>query len=330
MIHRRRFIGLAAASLLAPAFTVRRALAQGPAQVWPARPVRIVVGFSGGPEVSARILASPLTALWGQQAIVETKMGASGNIAAETVARSAPDGHTLLLAGTPLAVSRFLYPSLAFDPVADFAPVSLVSRQPNVMIVPNTSPARSIAEFVAHAKANPGKITYGSPGRGTTVHLCGELFKRKTGVQMTHVPYSAPSTIMSDLIAGRIDAVFPTFALALPLITAGRVRALAVAWPGRIRVAPELPTFREAGVPGFDDVSLWFGLFVPAGTPPAIVERIHSDTAAALADPTVKLRFEQAGATPAASTPPELARHFKAEMDRWGPVIKEAKITIND
>jgi len=326
MISRRRFTGLAAASLLAPAFMARHALAQA----WPTRPVRIVVGFSGGPEAAARIIANQLTALWGQQAIVEAKMGASGNIAAEMVARSAPDGNTVLLAGTPLALSRFLYPSLSYDAVGDFAPVSLVSLQPNVMIVPNSSPARSIAEFVAHAKTSPGKITYGSPGRGTTVHLCGELFKRVTGIEMTHVPYSSPSMIMSDLIAGRIDAVFPTFALALPLISSGQVRGLAVAWPKRVPVAPQLPTFAEAGVPRLDDVSLWFGFFVPARTPAEIVKRIHADTVNALADPAVRTRLEQIGATPIGSTPAELATHFKAEMDRWGPVIKEAKITINE
>ena len=326
MVSRRRFTALAAASLFAPEVVVRHAAAQA----WPARPVRIVVGFSGGPETAARILANRLTTLWGQQTIVEAKMGASGNIAADAVARSAPDGHTILLAGTPLATNRFLYQTLSYDPVVDFAPVSLVSVQPNVMIVPNSSPARSIAEFIAHAKANPGKVTYGSPGRGTTVHLCGELFKGMTGIEMTHVPYSSPSMIMSDLIAGRIDAVFPTFALALPLINAGQVRGLAVAWPQRVPVAPELPTFTEAGVPGLDGVSLWFGVFVPARTPSVIIEKIHSDTAAALADPAVRTRFEQIGATPVGSTPAELASRFKAELDRWGPVIKEAKITIND
>ena len=326
MISRRRFTGLAAASLLAPAFIARHALAQA----WPTRPVRIIIGFGGGLDAAARIIADPLTALWGQPAIVEAKTGAGGNIAAETVARSAPDGHTVLLAGTPLAVNRYLYHSLSYDAVADFAPVSLVSLQPNVMIVPSSSPAHSVAEFIARAKANPGKITFGSPGHGTSVHLCGELFKRATGIEITHVPYRSASVTMSDLIAGRIDTVFSTLAVALPQIGAGQARGLAVAWPKRAAAAPELPTFAEAGVPGLDEVALWFGLFVPAKTPAEIIRRIHADTVSALADPTVRTRFERIGATPIGSTPAELATHFKAEMDRWGPVIKEAKITINE
>jgi tripartite-type tricarboxylate transporter receptor subunit TctC len=325
MISRRRFTGLAAASLLAPAFVARHALAQ----TWPTRPVRIIIGFGGGLDAAARIIADPLTALWGQPAIVEAKTGAGGNIAAEMVARSAPDGHTVLLAGTPLAVNRYLYPSLSYDAVADFAPVTLVSKQPNVMIVPNSSPAHSVAEFIAHAKANPGKITYGSAGHGTSLHLCGELFKRVTGIEMTHVPYRAVLN-MSDLIAGRIDVAFPTLAVAFPQIRAGQARGLAVAWDKRVPAAPELPTFTEAGVPGLDEVSLWFGIFVPAKTPPEIVKRIHADTVTALADPAVRTRLGQIGATPVGSTSAELGSYFKAEMDRWGPVIKEAKITIND
>jgi len=326
MISRRRFIELAAASVFAPAaFTARAAT-----QTWPTRPVRIVVGCGAGLEMTARIVGERLSVLWGQPAVVELKSGAGGNLAAESVARAAPDGHTVLLAGTPLAVNRYLYPSLAYDPVADFAPVSLVSLQPNVMIVPASSPARSVAEFIARAKASPGKLTYGSPGHGTSVHLCAELFKRAAGVEMTHVPYRSPPVIMSDLIGGRIDAAFPTLAFALPQISAGQARALAVAWPRRVAAAPQLSTFAEAGVPALDEVSLWFGLFVPAGTPAGIVGKFQADTAAALADPEVRTRFERLGATPIGSTPGERAAHFKADMNRWGPIILEAKITINE
>lgn len=325
MIGRRRFIEFAAASLFAPAATAR---AVTPA--WPTRPVRIVVGFGAGLEMAARILGERLNVLWGQPAVVELKSGAGGNLAAESVARAAPDGHTVLLAGTPLAVNRYLYPSLSYDPVADFAPVSLVSLQPNVMIVPASSPARSIAEFIAHAKANPGKLTYGSPGHGTSVHLCGELFKRAAGIEMTHVPYRSPPVIMGDLVAGRVDAVFPTLAFALPQISAGQARGLAVAWPKRVAAAPELLTFTEAGMPQLDEVSLWFGLFVPAKTPLEIVRKLQADTVAALADPEVRTRFERLGATPVGSTPAALAGHFKAEMERWGPLIREAKITVNE
>jgi len=325
MIGRRHFTRLAAASLLAPAFMARHALAQA----WPTRPVRIVIGFGGGLDAAARIIAEPLTALWGQPAIVEGKTGAGGNIAAEMVARSAPDGHTVLLAGPPIVVSRYLYHSLAYDPVADFAPVSLVTLQPTVMVVPGSSPARSVAEFVAHARANPGKVTYGSAGHGSSPHLCGELFKRETGIEMTHVPFHG-AVPMSELIAGRIDVAFPTFAVAFPQVRTGQARALAVAWPKRVPAAPELPTYTEAGLPALDKVSIWFGLFVPAKTSSEIIKRIQAGAASALADPGVKTRLEQIGATPVGSTPTEFAAHLKAEMDRWGQVIKEAKITINE
>lgn len=325
MISRRRFTGLAAACLLAPAFVARHALARA----WPTQPVRIVIGFGGGLDAAARIIAEPLTALWGQSALVEGKTGAGGNIAAEMVARSAPDGHTVLLAGPPIAVSRYLYPSLAFDPVADFAPVSLVTLQPTVMVVPNSSPARSVAEFVAHAIVNPGKVTYGSAGHGSSPHLCGELFKLETGIEMTHVPFRGVVP-MSELIAGRIDVAFPTFAVALPQIRGGQARALAIGWPKRVPAAPGLPTYKEAGLPALNEVSIWFGLFVPAKTSSEIIKRIQAGAASALADPAVKTRLEQIGATPVGSTPTEFAAYFKAEMDRWGPVIKEAKITINE
>ena len=324
IVSRRRFTGFAAVSLLAPAFMARRALAQA----WPTRPVRILIGFGGGLDAAARIIAAPLNALWGQPAVVETRTGAGGNIAAEMVARSAPDGYTVLLAGPPIAVSRYLYPSLAYDPVAEFTPVSLVTLQPTVMVVPGSSPARSVAEFVAYAKANPGKVTYGSAGHGSSPHLCGELFKRETGIEMTHVPFR-DAVPMSELIAGRIDVAFPTLALALPQIRTGQVRALALAWRKRLSVVPELPTYGEAGLPALDEVSIWFGLFVPAKTSSEIVNRIQAGTVSALADPVVKTRLEQIGATPVGSTPAEFAAHFKAEVDRWGPVIKEAKITIN-
>jgi tripartite-type tricarboxylate transporter receptor subunit TctC len=326
VIGRRRFIELATASLLAPAAFAARAATPA----WPTGPVRIVVGFGAALEMAARIVAERLSVLWGQPAVVELKSGAGGNLAAESVARAAPDGHTVLLAGTPLAVNRYLYPSLAYDPVADFAPVSLVSLQPNVMIVPASSPIRSIAEFIAHAKANPGKLTYGSPGHGSSVHLCGELFKRAAGIEMTHVPYRSPPVLMGDLITGRIDTVFPTLAFALPQISSGQARALAVAWPKKVAAAPELPTFTEAGVPGLDEVSLWFGLFVPAKTPEGIVRKLQTDTVEALADPEVRTRFGRLGATPVGSTPAELASHFTGEMKRWGPLIKEARITVNE
>jgi tripartite-type tricarboxylate transporter receptor subunit TctC len=325
MVTRRRFTGLAAASLLAPLIAARGARAQA----WPTRPVRIVIGFGGGMEAAARILGQQLTAQWGQPVIVEPKFGASGNLAAEAVARAAPDGYTLLLAGTPLAVNRYLYASLPYDSLADFTPVCLVCTQPNVMVVPDSSPVRSVAEFVALAKASPGKLTYGSAGHGTALHLCGELFKRQAGVDVVHVPYRG-AIAMADLIGGRVDTAFPTLQLVLPALRAGQVRGLAVAWPKRIASVPELPTFTEAGLPGLDDVALWHGLFAPAKTPPEIVQRLHADAVTALAAPELRARLANIAATPVGSTPAQLAGHVRFEMDRWAPLIKEARITITD
>ncbi len=321
MIDRRRFIRFGTiAALVSPLLLAPRAHAQS----WPARPVRLVIGFGGALDTVARVIADRLSVSWGQAVVVDPILGAGGNIAAEAVARSHADGYTMLLAGTPLAVNRYLFSSLTYDPVTDFSPVSLVSLQPNVMLVPNTSPAHSVSEFISFAKAHPGKINFGSAGYGTSLHLCGGLFKRITGIEMTHVPYR--TGLLTDLIAGRIDVAFPVLAAGLPLIRGGRARALAVSAARRVSIVPELPTFTEACVPGLDDVALWFGLFVPAGTAATIVDRIHADTVAALADSRVKERFENLAITPVGSTPAELAAHLKNEMDRWWPIITQSNI----
>jgi tripartite-type tricarboxylate transporter receptor subunit TctC len=325
MISRRRFIGLGASAVFASPLFGRWAHAQS----WPARPVRLVLGLPGALDAVGRVVADRLSVLWGQPVVVEGKLGAGGNLAAEAVARSNADGYTILLAGTPLAVNRYLFDSIAYDPVVDFAPVTLISLQPNVMLVPNSSPAHSVAEFIAHAKANHGKITFASAGHGTSVHLCGELFKRVTGIEMTHVSYRQLGGLLTDLVAGRVDAAFPVLATGLPLMRGGQARALAVSAAKRVSIAPELPTFAEAGVPGVDDVALWFGFFVPARTPAGIVSKIHADTVAALADPFVKERLGQLAVTPVGSTPAELAIHLKSEMERWAPIIKESKIRID-
>lgn len=324
MITRRRFIESGVATAFA------QALISSPvrAQAWPTRFVRLIVPFPAGapPDVVGRLLAARLSESWGQQVVVENKPGAAGNIGTEVVARSAPDGHTWLMAAFTLAVNLFLYRSIGYDPVADFAPVTLVSVQPCVMVVPNSSPAHSVAEFIAHAKANKGKVTYASAGHGTAPHLSGELFKRMTGIEMMHVPYR--SGAQQDLIAGRVDVMFAVAGSALTMMRAGHARGLAVTGTRRVLAAPELPTVAEAGVPGFD-VSTWWGLFLPANTAPAIINKIHADTVAVLSDSVVKERLEQLGVTPVGSTPEELAHYLDAEMAKWGPVIKDAKITID-
>jgi tripartite-type tricarboxylate transporter receptor subunit TctC len=327
MLTRRRFAGLVAASALSNGAFARSAAEGG----WPERHVRIVVPFvpGGATDVIARVMGNRLSQAWGQQVVVENRGGAGANIGAQAAAQSDPDGYTLYITSVPHATNRFLYSSLNYDPVADFAPVTLICTQSNIMVVPNSSPAKSVLEFVAHAKSNPGKISYGSGGIGTSVHLCGELFKRMAGIEMTHVPYRGAAPALQDVIAGRLDVIFDNITASLPQVQNGSVRGLAVTAARRVAAAPELPTIAEAGVPGFD-VSTWFALFVPAKTPHAILDRINADAVAALGHPMVRERLEQFGATLVGSTPQELAAFLKAEMDRWGPLIREAKIKVDE
>jgi tripartite-type tricarboxylate transporter receptor subunit TctC len=326
IIDRRSFHGgIIAAALLA-------GVAQTTAQTaYPARPIHLIVGFAaGGPtDVLARIIGGRMSEILGQQVVVENRTGGSNNIAAEAVARSEPDGTTIFAAPPSLAVAGLLFPSLSYDPIADFAPVSLIGTYPNIMVVPNSSPAHSVKEFVAYAGANRGKITYASGGHGSSLHLAGELFKRMTGIEMTHVPYRGAAPAFNDLIPGRVDVMFNLLASSLPQVRAGKVRGLAVTTLERVAVAPELPTVAEAGVPGFD-VSSWIGLFVPAKTPVQIVSRLNADTVAALADPATRQKLEAMGVVVVASAPGALADAVKADMAKWGPIIKEAGISIRD
>jgi tripartite-type tricarboxylate transporter receptor subunit TctC len=331
MITRRRLAGFIAASALAPAPLARPASAQTSAQNWPSRHVRLIVPFvpGGATDLIARLVGSRLSEAWGQQIVVENRSGAGANIGAQAVAQSEPDGYTLFITSVPHATNRFLYPSLSYDPIADFAPVTLICMQPNIMVVPNASPAKSVLEFVAYAKSKPGQISFGSGGVGTSVHLSGELFKRMTGVEMTHVPYRGSAPALQDVIAGRLDLIFDNITPALPHVQSGSARGLAVTTGKRVTAAADLPTIAEAGVPGFD-VSSWFAFFVPAKTPPAIIKKMNEGTIAALGHPVVKERLEQFGAALVGSTPDELAAFLKSEMDKWGPVIRDAKIKIEE
>jgi tripartite-type tricarboxylate transporter receptor subunit TctC len=327
MITRRHLIKLSAASAIVAIRTGRVAFAQA----WPNRFVRLIVPFppGGGTDAIARIVAGKLSDIWGQQMVVENRGGGGANIGTEAVARAEPDGYTMLIASMPLAVNRYLYPSLGYDPVIDLAPVSLICDYPNIMAVPITSPARSVADFIAHAKANRGKIMFASSGHGTSVHLSGELFKRMAGIEMMHVPYRGAGPALNDLLPGRVDVMFNNIGAVLPLIQSDKLRGLAVTTARRTPAAPHLPPIAESGVPGFD-VSSWYALFAPAKTPAEILRKMHADTVNALADPTTRLRLEQLGVVVVGSTPAELAAFLKAEMDKWGPVIKEAGITIRD
>src|SRR5271166_5927571 len=299
-----------------------------PGQAWPVRFVRLVVPLApGGPtDLVARLLGEPLSKSWGQQVVIENKPGAGGNLAAEAVARSDPDGYTVLFATSSLAVNRTLYRSLGYDPIADFAPIAHLTSFPFFMFVPSSSPAKSVREFIALAKANPGKLTLASPGTGTAPHLTGELFKHMAGIEMTHVPYRGAGPVLNDLIPGRVDLYFASGAL-LENMRAGQIRALAVTGSQREPAAPELPTVAESGVPGFAATS-WHGLFLPGRTSQEIVKKMSADAITALSEPVLRGKLEQNGYGVVGSGPEELANLLKSEIDKWGSVIRQAGIRI--
>jgi tripartite-type tricarboxylate transporter receptor subunit TctC len=326
MLTRRRLLASFAASLFVLSLADRAAQAEASAQVWPNRVVRLVVPFAaGGPtDFVARIVAEQLSKIWNQQVVIENRGGAGTNIGTELVARSDPDGYTVLYATSSLAVNRSLYRSLSYDAIADFAPVVHVSNFSLFMFVPNSLPATSVQEFVAFAKANRGKVTLASPGTGSTPHLAGELLKRMAGIEMTHVPYRGASPALNDLIPGRVHVYFGSGAL-LGNMRSGQVRGLAATGAKRDPAAPELPTIAEAGIAGYD-VSSWHGLFVPAKTPPQVVRKMNADTVAALADPATRAALEQAGYMVVGSSPEDLAILLKSEIDKWGAVIRDAGI----
>jgi tripartite-type tricarboxylate transporter receptor subunit TctC len=327
MLNRRRFVGLTAAAVAAPHIVSARAAGVE----WPAKPVRIVVPFTpgGSTDITARLIGNRLQEVWGQSVVVENKPGAGGNIAAEMVAHSDPDGYTILISGPGMATNKFLYPQLSYDPVGDFAPVTRLITQPNLMCVPNSSPAKSVQEFIAFCNDNRGKVTYASSGNGTTLHLSGELFKRLARVEMTHIPYRGGAPAINDLIPGRVDVIFDNMPSILSHVKGGSLRGLAVTTKDRVAATPDIPTIAESGVPGFDVFS-WFGFFVPARTPQDVIARINADTNAALAYAPVRSRFEELGATPKGSTPAQLADFLQSEIDKWGPVIREAKIRVDN
>jgi tripartite-type tricarboxylate transporter receptor subunit TctC len=312
--------GLVALSVLAAGAAV--------AQTYPDKPVRILVGFAaGGPaDIAARAVGDKLAEAWGKPVIIENVTGAAGNVATDRVAKSAPDGYTLVAAASATIVTNpSLYQKLPFDPVKDLAPITQICTTPNLLVVPNDVPAKSVAELVAHARANPGKLTFASAGVGTSQHLAGELFKTLAGIDIQHVPYRGIAAVLPDLIAGRITLVFGNISAMQPLVREGKVRALAVTSPRRWASVPELPTMIEAGYKNFDS-SAWFALMAPAGTPPAIIDKIHQDTVRILARVDIRERFAVLGMEPIGNTPAQFAAAIAAEAPQWAKVIKEAGV----
>ena len=296
-----------------------------PAQNFPARPLRIVAAEpGGGGDLIARLIAHELTASLGQQVIVENRGGASGIIAASTVAKASPDGHTLLFY-SGFVWTLPLMKSVPYDPVKDFIPITLTARAPNILVVSPALPVKSVKDLIALAKAKPRELSYASSGSGGTPHLAAELFKSMAGIALVHVPYKGQAQALSDLIGGQIQVMFPNAASAAPHIKPGRVRALAVTTAVPTALAPGLPTVASAGLPGYESEVL-FGAFVPAKTPQAIVERLHREIVNAVRNPDVKEKLFNTGAEAAGTSSSEFSRLIKADMTRLGKVINEAGI----
>jgi tripartite-type tricarboxylate transporter receptor subunit TctC len=295
---------------------------------YPEQSVRILVGFPPGvaPDVTARLLADKFTEAWGKAVVVENITGAGSNIATDRAAKAAPDGYTLLMGGnSALIFSPSLYDKLPYDPIKDFAPISQVFIAANLLVVPPDVPAKTLPEFVALARAQPGKLTYGHAGVGTSQHLGGELLKYMAHLDIQPVAYRGTTAVLPDLLAGRLTMSFANIANALPLVREGKLRAFAVSSRQRSAAAPDLPTMAESGYPGFEAVP-WFGLVAPAGTPPSIIDKIHRETVRVLALPEVRRNLDILGLDVIGSSPAEFAALIKAEIPQWAAVIKGAGI----
>ncbi|MES2481312.1 MAG: tripartite tricarboxylate transporter substrate binding protein [Pseudomonadota bacterium] len=316
-MKRRTFTALAAAACLAPAF------AQTSGDAYPSRPLTLVVPFqAGGPtDAVARALADALRVRVGQPVLVENKPGAGGAIANEYVARAAPDGYTMLLAGSSLTMNA-AFVKAPYDPVTSFSPVSLVLTLEIFLVVRPDLPVTNVQELVAYAKARPGKLSYSSVGNGSVTHLQMELFKSLTGTHMVHIPYRGAAPALTDFLAGQIDLVFDSLATSGPHIRSGRARALAVASPVRSRALPQVPTLPEAGVAGYD-AEAWSGILLPARTPAAVVERLNRDVVAATKDPAFQQRVEAIGGRVVSSTPAEYDAKLRSETAKWARLVQE-------
>jgi tripartite-type tricarboxylate transporter receptor subunit TctC len=326
-----------AAPVVVAAFSaviVACAMAPAPAfaaEPFPAKPAHLVVPFPpGGPLDSiGRAIAQKLTETWGQSVVVENKPGAGGNIGADYVAKSAPDGYTVVMGALSThAVNPSLYAKMPYDAQKDFAPITLVAVTPNVLVVNPSLPVHSVRELIDYAKANPGKLSFGSGSNGSAGHLAGELFKVDTGIDMVHVPYKGAAPAMQALLAGDTQLMFDNLASAMAQVKAGKLRALAVTTAQRSKLAPDLPTMAEAGVPGFD-ISTWFGLLAPAGTPPAVIEKWNVDVTKILSAPEMRERLAAQGAEAAPDSPVEFAQFIARELAKYAPIVKASGAKVD-
>ena len=292
---------------------------------YPSKPIRMIVPYPpGGPtDVLGRIVAQKLSESLGQQVVVENRPGASGMIGSEVVAKAAPDGYTLLTNASIHVINPSLYPKMNFDALRDFAPVSLIAQVPLILVVNPGLPVKSVPELIALAKAQPNRLNFGSSGNAAAPHLAGESFKIATGVQMQQVPYKGSAPALTDLIGGQVQLIFDSMPSAMPHVKSGKVRALAVTTAKRSPTVPDLPTIAESGVPGFD-ISTWYGVWAPAGTPKDIVNKIAAEIAKALHQPAVRERLAALGAEPVGNTPEEFAAYCQSELAKWSKIVRES------
>jgi tripartite-type tricarboxylate transporter receptor subunit TctC len=323
-ILRRRFLKLAGAGLAMPA-VARLARAQG----WPNRQVRLIIGYppGGSADITARLVAQWLTERLGQAFIVESRAGGGTNIATEAVINSAPDGYTLLLVAPANAINATLYEKMNHVFLRDIMPIAGLIRFPNVVVVNPSVPVNSIPELIAYAKANPGKLNMASSGNGSTIHMSGELFKMMTGVDMIHVPYRGGALALTDMIGGQVQVMFDNIPTAAEMVRGGKLRGLAVTGETRSEILPELPTVADF-VPGYEATS-WYGLGAPKGTPAEIIDRLNGEVVTILADPKLRSRFLELGATPLKGSPADFTKLLADETEKWGKVVKfsGAKVT---
>ena len=315
-------------TLLAVLTVLVASLAQ--AQPYPVKTVRILIGFppAGATDVVARTVADKLPAALGQPVIVDNRPGAASNIAAELAAKSTKDGHTLFMGTVSTSINPSLYSKLAYDPLKDFAPITQVTGTPFVFVVHPSLPARSVKEFIALARSKPGELNYGSAGAGSGAHLFVEMFASLTGLKLQHVPYKGAAPAATAILSGEIIFMFENIVTVLPLARAGKLRALGVTTAARSSAAPEIPTIAEAGVPGYD-ANAWFGFFAPAGTPDAVITRLHAEMVKIVKLPETRERFLTLGAEPVGSSPVEFGAFFRNEVAKWAKVVKSSGARVD-